>query len=66
VTVYSFEPLPQLPEGVGNAEAEAVLSHGFAERLPPPLLTASPKGRGNQRSLPGSLHAWAARRFAAP
>jgi hypothetical protein len=35
VTVFSFEPLPQLPEGVGNAEAEAVLSHSFAERLRP-------------------------------
>ena len=35
VTVYSFEPLPQLPDGVGNAEAEAVLSHTFAERLRP-------------------------------
>jgi hypothetical protein len=35
VTVYSFEPLAQLPSGVGNAEAEAVLSHIFAERLRP-------------------------------
>src|SRR6202049_1097834 len=35
VTVYSFEPLAGLPDGVGNAEAEAVLSHGFAERLRP-------------------------------
>jgi hypothetical protein len=35
VTVYSFEPLAQLPEGVGNAEAEAILSHTFAERLRP-------------------------------
>jgi hypothetical protein len=25
VTIYSFEPLAQLPEGVGNAEAEAIL-----------------------------------------
>jgi len=39
VTVYSFEPIPELPEGVGNAEAEAVLSHTFAERL-------RPSGRG--------------------
>jgi hypothetical protein len=36
VTVYSFDPLPGLPDGVGNAEAEAVLPHSFAERLRPP------------------------------
>ena len=35
VTVYSFEPLARLPDGVGNAEAEAILPHGFAERLRP-------------------------------
>ncbi len=35
VTVYSFEPLAQLPEGVGNAEAEAILPHTFAGRLRP-------------------------------
>jgi hypothetical protein len=35
VTVYSFEPLAQLPDGVGNLEAEAILPHGFAERLRP-------------------------------
>ena len=35
VTVYSFEPLAQLPEGVGNAEAEAILPRAFAERLRP-------------------------------
>jgi hypothetical protein len=35
VTVYSFEPLAGLPDGVGNAEAEAILSHGFAEKLRP-------------------------------
>jgi hypothetical protein len=35
VTVYSFEPLPGLPDGVGNAEAEAVLPHAFAEKLRP-------------------------------
>jgi hypothetical protein len=35
VTVYSFEPLADLPDGVGNAEAEAVLPHSFAERLRP-------------------------------
>jgi hypothetical protein len=35
VTAYSFEPLAGLPDGVGNAEAEAVLPHSFAERLRP-------------------------------
>ena len=35
VTVYSFEPLGQLPAGVGNAEAEAILPHSFAEKLRP-------------------------------
>jgi hypothetical protein len=35
VTVYSFEPLAELPDGVGNAEAEAILPHTFAERLRP-------------------------------
>jgi hypothetical protein len=36
VTVYSFDPLAGLPDGVGNAEAEAVLPHAFSERLRPP------------------------------
>ena len=36
VTVYSFEPIPGLPEGVGNAEAEAILPHSFSEKLRPP------------------------------
>jgi hypothetical protein len=35
VTVYSFEPLAQLPDGVGNAEAEAILPLKFADRLRP-------------------------------
>src|ERR1700749_1739549 len=35
VTVYSFDPLAQLPDGVGNAEAEAILPQAFAERLRP-------------------------------
>ena len=35
VTIYSFDPLGRLPDGVGNAEAEAVLPHAFAERLRP-------------------------------
>jgi hypothetical protein len=36
VTVYSFEPLGQLPDGVANAEAEAILPHAFSEKLRPP------------------------------
>jgi hypothetical protein len=36
VTVYSFEPLGALPDGVGNAEAEAILPHSFSEKLRPP------------------------------
>lgn len=35
VTVYSFDPIPRLPDGVSNAEAEAILSHAFAEKLRP-------------------------------
>src|SRR5206468_8223317 len=41
VTVYSFEPIAQLPDGVGNAEAEAILPHAFSEKLRPP----QPDGR---------------------
>jgi hypothetical protein len=46
VTVYSFEPLPRLPDGVGNAEAEAILPHTFAERLRP----ARPDGTWSDRT----------------
>ena len=46
VTVYSFDPLPGLPEGVGNAEAEAILPHSFSERLRPP----QPDGSWRDRS----------------
>jgi hypothetical protein len=35
VTVHSFDPVPGLPDGVGNAEAEAILPHAFSERLRP-------------------------------
>ena len=35
VTVYSFDPIPGLPESVGNAEAEAILPHAFSEKLRP-------------------------------
>lgn len=40
VTVYSFDPLSGLPEGVGNADAEAILPHSFSEKLRP----AQPNG----------------------
>src|SRR6201987_3015947 len=36
VTVYSFDPLPGLPGGVANAEAEAILPHAFSGKLRPP------------------------------
>ncbi|MGX4768501.1 hypothetical protein ACWAUC_01705 [Bradyrhizobium guangdongense] len=36
VTVYSFDPIPGLPAGIENAEAEAILPHAFSERLRPP------------------------------
>ena len=36
VAVYSFDAIAGLPDGVGNAEAEAILSHAFSERLRPP------------------------------
>jgi len=36
VTVYSFEPLAGLPNGIGNAEAEAILPFAFAQKLRPP------------------------------
>ena len=36
VTVYSFDPIPGLPDGVANAGAEAILPHAFSERLRPP------------------------------
>ncbi|HKH03040.1 MAG TPA: hypothetical protein VKB08_20295 [Bradyrhizobium sp.] len=36
VTLYSFDPIAGLPDGVGNAEAEPILPHAFSERLRPP------------------------------
>src|SRR3954449_10490263 len=36
VTVYSFDPIADLPDGVVNAEAEAILPHAFSEKLRPP------------------------------
>lgn len=47
VTIYSFEPLAQLPDGVGNAEAEAILPHSFAERLRP----TAPDGVWTDRTM---------------
>ena len=41
VTVYSFDPLPGLPDGVGNAGAEAILPHAFSEKLRPPQTDGS-------------------------
>ncbi len=35
VTLYSFDRIPGLPEGVHNAEAEAILPCAFSERLRP-------------------------------
>jgi hypothetical protein len=35
VTVYSFDAVPGLPEGVGRADAEAVLPYSFSEKLRP-------------------------------
>src|SRR3981081_3453570 len=35
-TASNFEPLAGLPDGIGNAEAEAILPHAFAEKLRPP------------------------------
>src|ERR1700743_3024801 len=35
VTVYSFGPLPGLPEGVTNADAETILPYAFSEKLRP-------------------------------
>ena len=40
VTLYSFAPLDHLPDGVSNADAEAILPKAFAERLRP----TSPSG----------------------
>jgi hypothetical protein len=35
VTVYSFDSIPGLPDGVGNAGAEAILPQAFSEKLRP-------------------------------
>lgn len=41
VTVYSFDTIPGLPVGIGNADAEAILPHAFSERLRPPQTDGS-------------------------
>ena len=35
VTVYSFDSIPGLPEGIGRADAETVLPYSFSEKLRP-------------------------------
>ena len=35
VTVYSFDTIPGLPQGVGHADAEAILPYSFSEKLRP-------------------------------
>ena len=32
VTIFSFDPIPELPDGVGNSDAEVILPRAFAER----------------------------------
>jgi hypothetical protein len=36
VKIYSFDPIAGLPEGIVNAEAEAILPYAFSEKLRPP------------------------------
>ena len=36
VTVYSFDTIPGLPDGVVNSDAEAILPQAFSEKLRPP------------------------------
>jgi len=47
VTVYGFEPLPDLPHGVLCADAETILPFAFAERLSPAL----PDGSWSKRTI---------------
>ena len=35
VTVHSFDPIPGLPDGIRNAEAEPILPYAFSEKLRP-------------------------------
>jgi hypothetical protein len=36
VTVYGFDPIPGLPDGITHADAEAILPRAFSEKLRPP------------------------------
>jgi hypothetical protein len=36
VTVYSFDTIAGLPDGIGSADAEAILPHAFSEKLRSP------------------------------
>jgi hypothetical protein len=36
VTLYSFDAVPDLPAGVANSDAEAILPRAFSEKLRPP------------------------------
>jgi len=36
VTVYSFDNIPGLPDGITHADAEAILPYAFSEKLRPP------------------------------
>jgi hypothetical protein len=47
VTVYSFDRIPDLPAGVCNADAEAILPQAFSEKLRPP----EPDGRWRDWTL---------------
>jgi hypothetical protein len=41
VTVFSFGPIPNLPDGITNADAETILPRDFAARLRPPQADGS-------------------------
>ena len=36
ITVYSFDTIPGLPDGINRADAEAILPQAFSEKLRPP------------------------------
>jgi hypothetical protein len=41
ITVYSFDTIPGLPDGIGHADAEAILPRAFSEKLRPAELDGS-------------------------
>ena len=51
VTLYSFDPIAGLPDGVGNAEAEAILPHAFSEKIRPPQPDGSWRDWGRFRAV---------------